>query len=197
MHEHHKYAGEENEFRQALSVLFYCENRGKKSLMRPLAVQNMNTNPLCEYAHQKISHGKLHSSTHLNMQMFPGTKSLDKLLLHDSCGCRHNSLKIYYRRQSKREESSPRQLPGRCVHVARMHVFVGACVRVCVCSQRNVIMSVVFLYCPPEYEMRWVILVMKGLVTEGIKTFKEINPDRGSAGSQTLCTDHVMLEERI
>lgn len=138
-------------------------------LMGPLVVQNMNKNPLCEYAHKRISHGKLLFLTHLNMQMFPSTKSLDKLLLHYSCGCRHNSLKIYCRRQNKREERSHRQLPGRCVHVTCMHATVGARTRVCVYPQRNVIMPVVFLYCSPEYQMCWVKLVMMGLVAEGIK----------------------------
>ncbi|KAI3355729.1 hypothetical protein L3Q82_004317 [Scortum barcoo] len=42
----------------------------------------------------------------------------------------------------------------------------------------------------PEHEMCWVILVMKGLVTEGMETFKEVNsdpdPDHGSAGSRTV-----------
>lgn len=169
----HKYAGAEHQFRQALYVIFYRESWGKTmktiGLMGPLVVRNMNKNPLCEYAHKRISHGKLHSLTHLNMQMFPSTKSLDKLLLHYSCGCRHNSLKIYYRRQNKREERSHRQLPGRCVHVTCTHAAVGARTCVCVYPRRNVIMPVVFLYCSPECEMCWVILVMMGLVAEGIR----------------------------
>lgn len=134
MHKHkHKHAGEERKFKQALTGSFCCENGEKKkkpktiSPMRP--VQNVNTNPLCEYARWTISHGEHHSSAHLNMQMFPSTKSLDKLLLHDSCGCRHNSLKIYYRRQKRREESGPRRLPGRCC----MHACIRGCLYVCLC----------------------------------------------------------------
>lgn len=69
MHKHNKYAGggKTKASKQALCFYFVVKIWGKKeqetkSLMRPLAVQNMYTCRASEYAHQRISRGKLHSS---------------------------------------------------------------------------------------------------------------------------------------
>lgn len=80
----------------------------------PLAVRNENTNPYCVNMH--IRESAMASFTPRRIwicKCFPGTKSLDKLLLQDSCGCRHNSLNIDDG-SPEEERGEPASLPGRC-----------------------------------------------------------------------------------
>lgn len=66
---------------------------------------------------------------------FLAQKSLDRLLLHDSSGCRYNRLKGYYRKSKNGGWVwgvvggwfCPRQLLGRCVSAACIHPSLGTC----------------------------------------------------------------------
>lgn len=123
MHKHElKCTGERRQCQNALAIfLLLCKNARKKrqktmSLMCPFAVLN-KTNAQCEYAHQPQQPSLPDTFEYANVSRH---KSLDKLLLHDSCGCRDETLKRHERGQDKRQESGPTELPGR-----RVHVFQG------------------------------------------------------------------------
>ncbi len=192
MHKHNKYAGGEHEFRQALSILSYCENREKKPDVSISCAEHEHkpTMWICTLENQASF-----TPQHIWIcKCFPAQKALTSCYYVIPVGADTTAWKyIIGGRARERRVALDSCWGDVCTLLACTHLWVLGCLFVC----RNVInASGVSLLLARIWDALG-HTIMKGLITEGIETFKEINPDHNSAGSQTLCTDRAMLEERI